>query len=86
MQLLQTNWKSQIDPLLKDPTNNGIILTGVKLLNGINVINHKLGRRQLGWMVTDIDAGTTVYRSAPLNDKTLTLTSGADCTISLMVF
>jgi acetyltransferase-like isoleucine patch superfamily enzyme len=84
--LQTTRWKAILDPILQNPLNNVSILKNVKLVNGVNVINHKLGRVQQGWFITDIDAAATIYRSENFNDKTLTLTSSADCTISLGVF
>ena len=48
--------------------------------------NHGLQQTMQGWMITDINAAATVYRSQPLNDKTLTLTSSAACTVDLVVF
>lgn len=84
--LLQSGWAAQLNPLLADPTNNGFVLTGVVLSVGDNVINHKLGRKLQGWIVTDQNAGGSIYRSAPKNNLTLTLTSDADVTIDLWVF
>lgn len=83
---LQAKWASQIDPLLARPTNNGSLLTGIKLITGVNVINHKLGRIMQGWIITDIDAAITAYRSAPLNNLTLTLTCSGPATASIEVF
>lgn len=83
---MQTKWKSEIDPVLINPIVNGLPLAGVFLLNGTTTINHKLGRKMIGWFLTDQNAGTTIFRSAPLNDKTLTLTAGANVTVDLWVF
>ncbi len=86
LNLLETKWMSILNPLLATTLVNGLFLPNVSLINGSTVINHKLGRMQLGWILTDINAGAAVYRSAPFNDKTLTLTSGAICMVSLWVF
>lgn len=86
MQLMQTKWKAQLDPLLGLPLNNGALLKGVSLNNGVTVINHKLGRMMQGWIVADVNGLASIYRSQPLNDKTLTLTSNAAVQISLWVF
>lgn len=85
-QLLQTKWKSILDPLLKNPLVDGLLLNGLDITSGTTVINHRLGRKMQGWFVVDTDAGTDIYRSAPFNDKTLTLTSGTACVVSLWVF
>ncbi len=83
---ITTRWKVLIDPLLANPLNNASILVGVQLAIGATVINHKLGRPMQGWMILDIDGAATVYRSAPMNHLTLTLTSDAAVTITLGVF
>lgn len=84
--LQTTRWKSLLDPILANPLNNVSILKNVSLVTGTNTINHLLGRTQQGWFLTDIDAAATIYRSAAFNDKTLTLTSSANCVVSIGVF
>jgi hypothetical protein len=84
--LLQTKWKQEIQPALQGAIIQGQYLTGINLINGTTVINHLLGRQMQGWMIGDIDAAATIYRSAPLNAKTLTLTSNAATSVSLWVF
>lgn len=84
--LMQTKWKSQIDPVLINPILSGVMLTNLILKTGVNVINHTLGRKQLGWWLVDKQAAADIYRSADFNDKTLTLTSDANVAISLMVY
>jgi hypothetical protein len=85
-QLMQTQWKAQLDPVLAKPLSRSNILANVALVNGVNVINHLLGRVQQGWIVSDITAAAMIYRSQPFNNKTLTLTSNAACTVNLVVF
>lgn len=85
-QLMQTKWKSQLDPLLVAPLNGSLVLNEIKLVSGVNVINHKLGRPIQGWMITDISAPATIYRSAAFNKLTLTLTSNAVTVVNIMVF
>lgn len=86
LSLMQTRWKSQLDPLLANPICNSSILKGINLAIGANVINHLLGRVQQGWMITDITGTAQIYRSSPLNDLTLTLTSDSVVTCNLLVF
>lgn len=90
--LLMTSWPSLIDPVLQDPTNNGILLNGANNA-GIALaaskplaINHLLSRMQQGWIVVDNSANSVVWRTQPFNDKTLTLESSADTTVKLLVF
>ena len=83
---MQNKWASELNPLLNQPQNNGILLKNISLIAGQTIINHRLGKKQQGWIITDINAAATIYRSQPLNDKTLTLTSSAPCTVNLQVF
>lgn len=85
-QLLQNAWAQQINPVLSNPSLKNLLLKGVSLTTGVNVINHRLGRTMQGWRVVDIDAVATIYRSAVLNDLTLTLTVSAPCVVAIEVF
>ncbi len=86
LQQMQSQWKSIIDPLLGNSINSMIILPSVKLNNGVTVINHLLGRKQQGFVQLDIDGPAIYYRSAPLNDTTLTITSNASVNVILGVY
>ena len=86
LQLLQTRWKSLLDPLIRNQLTNGLMLTNIVLTTGDNVINHLLSRNQVGWFVVDQNAAVAIYRSQPLNDKTLTLNASGPATVSLWVF
>lgn len=83
---LVTRWKSILDPFLKNTLNDVSTLPDIDLSTGSNVINHMLSQKQQGWFLVDIQGAATVYRSAPFNDKTLTLTSDADVTVSIGVY
>ena len=39
-----------------------------------------------GWSIVDVNAAVTPYRSAPLNDLTLTLTVSEPCVVNIEVF
>lgn len=86
LELMQTKWAAQLNPLLSNPFTSGILLPQTTLINGVTVINHLLQRQMIGWIVTDQDASASIYRSAPLNNQTLTLTSDAAAIINLWVF
>lgn len=83
---LETRWKSQLDPLISNPINGVSILKGITLINGVSVINHMLGRVQQGWFITDISGNAQIFRSAPFNSLTLTLTSNAAVTVDIGVY
>lgn len=86
LMLLQTSWSKEINPLLNNTLMNGQMLKDISLVTGANTINHLLSRKMQGWMLVDINAAVTVYRSQPMNDKTLTLTASGNAIVSLWVF
>lgn len=86
MQLMQTSWASKINPLIDSPLSSPILLTDIALTSGNNVINHKLGRQPQGWIITDINGVSSIYRNAPFNNLTLTLNSSNSVSVNLMVF
>jgi hypothetical protein len=81
-----TQWPSLLDPVIQSPMGQVRIISGINLVSGVNIINHKLGRLQQGWFVADINAGITLYRSAPFNSLTLSLTASAPAIVHLGVF
>lgn len=86
LSLLQSQWATEIDPVITNPSNQAILLKNINLNNGVTVVNHKLGRLPQGWRIVDITGAATIYRSAAFNNLTLTLTSNAAVTIALEVF
>jgi hypothetical protein len=86
LNLMQTQWAQAINPVLANPINGVTIIPNIALSDGTTVINHHLGQIQQGWFITDIQGAATIYRSAPFNSLTLTLTSSAAVTVNLGVF
>lgn len=84
--LLETNWASQLNPLLSNPLLGGFQLSNIGLNNGVTMINHLLQRKMQGWFIIDQDGAASIYRSQPFNSTTLTLTSNAAVTVNLWVF
>lgn len=79
-------WAQSLNPVLANPLSSTSILSNIVLKVGANVINHKLAHMQNGWFLTDVNAVATIFRSAPFNASTLTLTSSAAVTVSIGVF
>lgn len=75
-----------LNQLLKNPVVQGNLLTGQSLVVGSNIIKHGLGRTMQGWIVTDVNGISSIYRSAPFNASTLALTSSSAVIINLYVF
>lgn len=88
LSLLQSSWKSALDPVLANPTTNMSILKNVNLIVGTNVINHLLGQTMQGWQIVDIQGQVTYppYRNAPFNNLTLSIYSPSAVTVSIGVF
>ena len=96
--LLQTNVKNFVKVLEDNPLLDGHLLENIELDAGDNAINHRLGRRLRGWIVTRLydptvaGAGMTVpyiYDKQDTNDdedKYLILTAVEEYKISLWVF
>ncbi len=87
--LAMSTWASQLDPLLANPANNGIILSNVPLLIGTNTVNHMLGQKLQGWQVILKGGEGTIYDLQAINpipDKTLQLHASSGVTVSLYVF
>lgn len=81
-----TRWKSVLDPIIALPWNSGVLVKNYELIDGLNVLNHGLGRVPQGWIIADINGAAEIYRSAAFNSLTLSLTSNAAVTVSLLVF
>lgn len=90
MALLQTKWASQLNPLLSNPISNGILLKSVILATGANVVNHKLGRKPQGWIITRYNGGTANLYDTQDNNQTpaltLNLTSSSAVSVDIYVF
>jgi hypothetical protein len=82
---LCSQWKAILDQLLVKPIVDGNLLTGIILQSGNNTINHKLGRQIQGWIICDINAAATIYRSA-WSTEIIVLNSSAKVTVNLWVF
>lgn len=85
----QNTWATALDPVISNPLVKGNLLLNQKLVTGSNVINHKLGRKLIGWFVIGKNGVADIYdtqASNQLPQLTLNLTSSADVTASLWVF
>lgn len=82
-------WASLLNPLLASPIVNGQLLTGIALINGTTIVNHKLGRKIQGYIVVGSSAAATIHDSQATNQMpqlTLQLISNAATTVALWVF
>jgi hypothetical protein len=83
---MQNQWAALLNPILANPLNGVQVMSEINLKSGVNVLNHGLGRNPQGWFLVDKTATGDVYRTAPFNNLTLTLTASAAMTVSIGVF
>jgi len=84
--LLQNQWKSILDPIVANAIVQGSQLTGVQINASATTIPHKLGRKQQGWFITDINAAAMVFRTGDFNDSNMILTASAPCVAAIWVY
>lgn len=85
--LASPRWASELNPILALPILQGIQIDNVVLtMSTPRVINHLLQRKPQGWFLVDNDSDSTVWRTEPFNNLTLTLESSADTTVSIWVY
>lgn len=88
-QLMQNAWATAINPFLRNPANQSLILKNIPLKTGSNVVNTLLGRTLQGWSVVRQRASASIWDSQDTNQTpqlTLVLNTSADVTIDLEVF
>lgn len=88
-ELANPKWAASINPLIANPLMNGRLIENVKVLAGLNVINHGVGQKLRGYYVVMNNAAVTFYDSQAANtlpELTLNLIASGAATISLYVF
>jgi hypothetical protein len=81
----QDNVKDAIDPLLRLPIIDGLLLENIPLTAGsANQISHKLGRVPRMWILADQSTNANVWRTEWTN-ALLTLNTSANCRVNLWV-
>lgn len=80
-------WAAQLNPLLGLPIVNGQQISGIVLAATTPLaIYHSLGQAPQGWIVVDNSANAVLWRTQPLNAKTITLEASAATTISIWIY
>ena len=89
LSLMQSRWKGILDPVLSNPSIQSIILERVSLGVGETSIDHKLGRKPIGWRVIRLRAPAFIFDVQDFNqrpDLTLDLNSDAVTVVDLEIF
>lgn len=86
----QDLWAAIINPVLSNPVLSSSMLLNVSLTSGNNVVNHKLGRKLQGWMISRIRNNyAEIYDTQDGNSTpalTLNLNSSVDVVVDIVVF
>lgn len=87
---IQDNVEQVLSPLLRALISDGRLIENILIETGTpKSINHGLGRKLRGWMVTSKNSNADIWDSQSTNklsSKTLILNSSANVIISLWVF
>jgi hypothetical protein len=78
-----------LQPVLQAAILDGVLLKDLTLTPGANSIEHKLGRKPLGWIVVGLNASASIWDSQEANTfktRTLALNSSANCVVTLWIF
>lgn len=87
--LLQNKWASILNPIISNQSIQSIILPNIALTAGLNIVNHKLGKKLTGWRIVRLRAAASIYDTQDTNsrgDLTLQLVSSAPVVCDLEVF
>lgn len=86
---VQDNLINVLNPVFNTPILNGTLLQNVILTTGFNTIEHKLGRKLVGWTITRQKSFASIYDDQdnnPLPTRTLTLVTGNDVIVDIYCF
>lgn len=80
-------WAQALNPVINNPLIQGKQINDVVLVaNTPLTIPHGLNQMMKGWFPVDNTASCTLWRTQPLNKKTLTIEASANTTVSLWVY
>lgn len=88
--VVQDNVERAINPLLRNPIIDGVLVRGIALLAANETaVSHMLGRDLIGFVITRRNANAVVYEATTANtqrDKVVLLKTSADCTADIYFF
>ena len=79
----QENVEQVLTPILNSPIIDGVLVKDVDVGTSDTVVNHKLGRSPLGWIIVKRNENAVIYESATTNnnrDKVLILKASSATT------
>jgi hypothetical protein len=83
-----TVWATILNKFISNPLVNGVQLKEISLIMGSNTINHKLGRKPQGYLVTAMyDAYADIYNEpSPTPIKSIVLNASAPTVVDIYVY
>jgi len=83
---LQENVEQAINPLLKNPLLDGVLIKDVKITTGTTLmLSHRLSRKAQGYIITKQNANAIIW-NGELGERTLELNSSANVTIDVWIY
>lgn len=83
---IQNNMEQAITPVLDKAIIDGILLKDIAITTGsVDIVDHKLGRTPLGYIVVKRSANSVIWDSAT-NSRSISLNCSANVTINLWIF
>ena len=83
---VQENIEQAITPIISKQIIDGILLRDIVLTTGsTDSVNHKLGRKAIGYLVTKQNANSSIWNGT-LNSTIIELNCSANVTVDLWVF
>lgn len=66
---LQSHLKTVLNPLLELPISDGVLIKDLTINTADTLIEHKLGRRPEGFLITRLKSNSVIYESATANNE-----------------
>lgn len=85
---MQVNWAQQLDPIIANPLLKGVQQFNIPLVTGVNTINHLLGRKYQGYLITGMHNAYAQIFDTPsqLPQFTLVLNASAPTSVDIYVY
>jgi len=93
LEQVQSNIANTIAPVLRSLIVDGVLVKDIELVNGVNRVNHTLGRPLEGWIIVDRNSAATVFKTVPTaasntitDSSTISLTASGTVKVSIWFF
>ena len=86
---LQSHLKTVLNPLLELPISDGVLIKDLTVNTTDTLIEHKLGRKPEGFLITGLKSNSVIYESATANNaaaRLIILIASATATADIYFF